>query len=220
VTDGRLGGARADVVRECARIVLDGLLLPFRCALFVARLPRLRAEIAADLRAPAAVADAPAPAGLPERPLRIFVSCAEPSGEIHALSLVDALRAELARAGAPAPELFGVGGPRLRARGVTTLGDPVARAAMGSDAVRSFGFYFELTERVARSFREQPPDLFLPVDSPALHVPWAHIARRASVPVVHFVTPQARASTSIPATPSRRCRPCIAFGTARRPTSR
>ncbi|MEO6709319.1 MAG: hypothetical protein ABI054_04835, partial [Planctomycetota bacterium] len=47
-----------------------------------------------------------------------------------------------------------------------------------------------LLRDAAAHLRETQPDVCLFVDSPALHVPLGHIARRAGVPVVHFVAPQ------------------------------
>jgi len=178
------------VLAECARSLGAALVSPLRTAASIARHGALVAGVRSDLASVAAPDDPGPQSPARDRPLRAFVSCAEPSGESHALGLVDALRSELADAGAPAPELVGLGGERLAAAGVRTLGDPVARAAMGADALRSVPFYFGLLEEAARELRERPFDVVVPVDSPALHVPLGHIARRYGAPVVHHVTPQ------------------------------
>ena len=132
------------------------------------------------------------PARFPDgsRPLRIFISCAEPSGELHAVHFVRAVRDVLTSAGAPAPTFVGLGGADLAAEGVELVGDPVAQAAMGSTAVRQLGFYVRMLRDVAAELRARPVDLVVPVDSPALHVPLAHLARSYGAPVVHYVTPQ------------------------------
>ena len=128
---------------------------------------------------------------VPRRPLRIFVSCAEASGEIHALNLVEALRTRLRAVGAPTPEFVGLGGSRLANAGVALLGDPVSSAKMGfSGVLGALPFYLRLVHTAAQAFAREEIDLFIPVDSPALHVPLGHIARRCGVPVVHYVTPQ------------------------------
>ena len=188
-------GARLETTRELCRAGLDLALGPFRVTAYAARRRALTAAVARDLDAPAAVEDpgeldAAARERLLARPLRVFVSCAEPSGEIHALGLVAALRAELDALGAPPPELFGLGGTRLAAAGVDCIGDPVQRAAMGADVLRALPFYLGLVTATARTLVERAPDVVVPVDSPALHVPLGRIARRAGRPVVHFVTPQ------------------------------
>ena len=183
---------KALVALECARALGSFVLVPPRALIYAVRRGKLRRELEGYLQRPASV-ESPANAqleGLPERPLRVFVSAAEPSGETHALRFVDALKDVCGELGAPAPEFLGLGSPKLAERGVRILADPVARAAMGSDVVRSLGFYLGLVEDSARAFREEQVDLFVPVDSPALHAPLGRIARRYGVPTVHYVTPQ------------------------------
>ena len=149
-----------------------------------------RAELLGELAAAPAPAEPPATRA-PARALRIFVSCAETSGETHAVGLVRRLRARLEECGAPAPELVGVGGERLRDAGVATLADPVSRASMGLDgALGNLPFYLDLLTRAAGALREPRADVCVAVDSPALHVPLGRLARSYDVPFVHFVTPQ------------------------------
>ena len=198
----RASGAspKSAVRRELLRAAGGLALGPFRAAIYFLRWAALRRAVAEDLRAqpelPAPGRESPSAelahlaAGSRDRPLCVFISCAEPSGEEHALRLVEALREEMAGFGGREPRLVGLGGERLAALGVETLGDPVARAAMGTDALRSVSFYTALLEECARFFREERPDLVLPVDSPALHVPLAHLAKRYGLPTVHYVTPQ------------------------------
>ncbi len=179
-------GPRTAVALEALRALGAGVLLLPRTLVYLLRRRRLVAELAGDLSEPAEVEAAPPPT-LPDRPLRVFLSCAEPSGEIHAVRVAGALRAELA---GRRFQLVGLGGERLRSAGVETLADPLERAAMGSDVLKSLPFYLRLLTSVARSWRESPPDVCLFVDSPALHVPMAHMAKRYGIPVAHLATPQ------------------------------
>ncbi|MHC4375352.1 MAG: lipid-A-disaccharide synthase [Planctomycetota bacterium] len=114
-----------------------------------------------------------------------FLSSAEPSGEIHALSFVR----ELESRGA-APQLIGFGGERSARAGVELVGDPVSQARMGLGVVGALPFYLRLLTAAARAFRERRPAVLVMIDSPALHIPLANIARRYGVRSVHFVTPQ------------------------------
>lgn len=179
------------MLRELSRALGDALLMPWRVLDFCFVRDAARAEVLADLGAQPRFAPDALELELPERPLRVFVSCAEASGEIHGVNFVEALRAIALEAGAPEPEFRGLGGERLAASGVELVGDPVSRSAMGLTAVLgALPFYLGLVSAAARAFRESETDLFVPVDSPALHVPLAHIARSSGVRVVHFVTPQ------------------------------
>ena len=182
---------RAAVGFELARAVGALALLPARVFDFAMRSDALREELASELHRPIEPEPAPAHSAPPERPLRLFVSCAEASGEAHAVSLIAALRARLALLGAPEPELTGLGGRRLRAAGVRLAGEPVERAAMGFEGMLgALPYYLGLLESAARVLRDERPDACALVDSPALHTPLGHIARRYGVPVVHHVAPQ------------------------------
>ena len=181
---------RGAVARETWRAAGSLLAAPLFAAAYLATRGRRAREAKNDLAHPAPVDPATSPERLPDRPLSIFVSCAEPSGEAHTVHLVHALRSELEAAGAPPPSLLGLGGERLAEAGVRIVGDPVARAAMGTDVLRSLSFYRGLLVDAAAALREVRPDVCLPVDSPALHVPLGHIARGYGVPVCHYVSPQ------------------------------
>jgi len=189
--------------RELARALGGALIAPFR---FVAWLPRRgndRAAVRGDVAAEApALASAPTDAELGRllaataatrggRPLRLFLSAAEASGEIHAASFVRTLQAAAAAANLEPPVCTAFGGERLRALGVTLLGDPVAHARTNFEGVvGALPYYIGLLEDAAREAQVHAPDVFLPVDSPALHVPMARCVRAAGVPVVHLVAPQ------------------------------
>ncbi|HVS19079.1 MAG TPA: hypothetical protein VMT18_10805 [Planctomycetota bacterium] len=179
-----------NVALEFARALGGAALFPARYVDAALTRDALRAELRADLgraRAPLGPEAEPAPA--PDRPLRLFVSAAEASGEQHALQVLAALRARLCAAHAPPWECVGLGGERLRAAGVHLLGDPVARATMGVGGVlKQLPFYLGLLRDAATELARC--DLALLVDSPALHVPLGRIARRAGARVVHFVAPQ------------------------------
>jgi lipid-A-disaccharide synthase len=179
------------VLRESARALGQGLLLPLRAAGYLARRERLRRELRADLAAPSAPAALPALPDLRGRKPVFFVSAAETSGEIHARNLVRELRAAARGAGALEPRFLGLGGRRLAEEGVELVGLPVERAQMGlSGVAANLGYWLGLVRDCARAFGRERPDVFVPVDSPALHVPLARIAHSQRIPVLHFVAPQ------------------------------
>ena len=182
---------RYAVALELARAVGDVLLLPLRFLNYQLEREELRRELEADLWSRPEIAATPELAAPPARALRVFLSCAEASGELHALNLARALAGRLASMNAPPPDLVGLGGERLAAAGLRAVGDPVQRAAMGfGGMLRSLPYYVGLIGECARVLRDEAPDVCVLVDSPALHVPLGHIARRYDIPVVHFATPQ------------------------------
>lgn len=177
---------------ELARAIGGGLLSPFRYLAHVPGRGRAMAAIAEDVRLGEGAIDPPPDLALPkDRALRVFLSAAEASGEIHGASLVTALRGLAAQCGAPAPKITAIGGDRLRALGVETVGDPVARAQTGFDGVlQSLPYYVGLLRDAASHIQEIAPDVVVTIDSPALNVPLARMARRYGPPIVHLVAPQ------------------------------
>lgn len=183
--------AKLALARELVRAAGGLALAPLHASFYLARKRALREACVRDLASAPRTWEPGPPPHLPARPLRIFLSCAEASGEQHALNLLAALRARIAAAGASAPVVHGLGGSGLRAAGVHLLGAPAERAAMGFEGIAAaLPYYLGLVEACAAHFAEERPDLFVPVDSPALHVPLAHLARGRRIPTVHFITPQ------------------------------
>ena len=180
------------IAPELMRALGDLVLLPPRLLRQILTQPTRCRELEELLQSePAFVDDPPDPGSLPERPLRLFLSAAEDSGEIHAVNLAHALRSECTELGLDAPELFGFGGDRMEAAGVERLARPVDRAAMGiGAALRELSYFSGLLKTAAQGFSERTPDVFAPVDSPALHVPLARIAKKHGTSTVHFVAPQ------------------------------
>lgn len=182
---------RLSVALEFARALGALLLLPVRALEYVLERDALQDELRAALDDAPRFERDPLTSAWPTRPLVVFVSCAETSGEDHARALVEEIRARARAAGAPVPRFIGFGGERIERLGVQRLGDPVSRAAMGFQGVLgALPFYLALLTTAARAFRDERPDVFVPVDSPALHVPMARLAWRAGVKVAHYITPQ------------------------------
>ncbi len=170
---------------------MDLGLAPLRTLDFVVQRRALLAELQALLDEPAPIDQPQPPAELPNRPLTVFLSCAEASGEIHAVNFMRAFESACAARGAPRPIWSGLGGQRTREAGVELLEDLVARATMGFDGIaRALPFYLDVLERSADQIRERRPDVVVLIDSPALHAPLGRIARRCGARVLHFVTPQ------------------------------
>lgn len=199
---GPEGRARGLVRDELARAAFDLAALPFRAGKYLARRDEELAELARALGTSAAPSPIPDFVVPTHRPLSVFVSCAEASGEIHAVNAVRAMRALVAERGgsAPrgamdrsgsAPRFVGLGGERLAAEGVDLVDDVVRDARMGfGNVIGALPRYLALLRHTVARIERERPDVVFAVDSPALHVPLGRMARRLGVPVVHFVTPQ------------------------------
>ena len=120
------------------------------------------------------------------RPLRIGVVAGEASGDLLGARLLQALQRQL-----PNATFAGVCGPEMKALGCKSL-FPIERlSVMGLTEV--LGRYFDLRRarsEVIRHFLDNPPDLFIGIDSPGFNLGIEHALKRAGIPTVHYVSPQ------------------------------
>jgi lipid-A-disaccharide synthase len=115
----------------------------------------------------------------------VFLSAAEPSGDQHAAGLIRALRGYL-----PQARFYGIAGPRMQAEGCQAIEDWTVRSAMLAGAIGQVGRAFRLFRRVGKLLRNDPADLVILVDSPALNLPIAKKAKAAGCPVLYYIAPQ------------------------------
>lgn len=118
--------------------------------------------------------------------MRIFISAGEPSGDLHAANLIEALRARC-----PSAEFVGFGGPRCAAAGATLLFPLADLAVMGiTQVLLRIGTFLKLLRQADRMFREQPPDVVVLVDYPGFNFWMARKARARGIKVVFYIPPQ------------------------------
>ena len=122
--------------------------------------------------------------------MKVFLSTADASGDMHGAALLSALRHQLAGRGEEL-EAFGLGGDALAAVGLESVVRQSDLAVGGlvevlSSAPRILRSYAALR----RAIRRERPDLVILVDTPDLNIPLAGIARRVNLPVFYYVAPQ------------------------------
>jgi lipid-A-disaccharide synthase len=122
-------------------------------------------------------------------PRRVFITVAEVSGDAHAAEMVRELRRL-----DPLVRVDCVGGPRLAEVGANVVHESVGAAAMGLRGALRVVEVGRLIRRVRKRFQRQPPDLHVCVDSSAMNLPFARMARTAGVPVLYYIAPQLWAS--------------------------
>ena len=119
--------------------------------------------------------------------MRILISAGEASGDLYAAGVVEALRARH-----PEARFFGCAGPRMQAAGVRAIVDARSLAVVGLVEVLAH------LPRIRREFKKltgaipaERPDLAVLTDSPDFHLRVAKRLRKAGVPVVYLIAPQA-----------------------------
>ncbi len=118
--------------------------------------------------------------------MRIMISCGEASGDLYA----GALTTELKRR-APDADVFGFGGPRLRAAGGRLIGDFHGLSVTGlTEALRVLPRSFAMLRRLTDAARELKPDVFVAIDFPDFNFRLMASLRRLGIPVVYYISPQ------------------------------
>lgn len=118
--------------------------------------------------------------------MRILLVAGEASGDVHGADLVLALKAQQ-----PQLDIFGVGGPALRAAGMQTLVDSAAIAGMGLfEAADKLTALLRTYRELTHILRTHPPDLLVLIDFPEFNLRLAKVAKRVNVPVFYYISPQ------------------------------
>lgn len=120
------------------------------------------------------------------RPVRIFLSAGEPSGDVHGARLVEALRARL-----PGAVIEAFGGPRMASAGAQVLYPMEEYTAFGlAEIVGKIPAHLRLLRQVEAQFAGRMYDLVIPIDYPGFNLRLATAAHRHAVRVLYYIVPQ------------------------------
>ncbi|HRP08777.1 MAG TPA: lipid-A-disaccharide synthase [Gemmatimonadales bacterium] len=117
---------------------------------------------------------------------RILVTAGEPSGDLHGGRVVRELRALL-----PGVGIDAVGGPEMAAAGASIIHPLDGLGAMGFvEPLWQLPEHLRLYRALRRRFDAGEYSLLLTIDYPGFHLRLAEAARKAGVPVLHYIAPQ------------------------------
>lgn len=123
---------------------------------------------------------------------RILVSTGEPSGDLHAASVVRALRSQR-----PDILIDALGGPALAQAGATVRHSTAPHGVMGLvEVLASLPRHLALLRELDRDFHGGRYDLLLAVDYPGFNLRLAERARRQGIPVLDYIPPKHWATSS------------------------
>ena len=119
-------------------------------------------------------------------PLRVMISCGEPSGDLYA----GALAAEILRV-APGTSITGFGSERLRAAGASLVRDFRGVSVTGlTEALSVIPRSWQNYRALVRAAADDPPDVFVPIDFPDFNFFLARALHARGVPIVYYISPQ------------------------------
>ena len=115
-----------------------------------------------------------------------MISCGEPSGDMYAGALVEALRAR-----EPRLEVFGLGGDRLQAAGGRLLDSFHGLQVTGlTEALRVLPRSWGIYRRLVAAARASRPDALVVIDYPDFNFRLMAAVHRLGIPVIYYVSPQ------------------------------
>jgi lipid-A-disaccharide synthase len=118
--------------------------------------------------------------------MRILLSAAETSSDIHGAKLLEALKKEV-----PGLESFGVGGPKLREAGLDAVVDARELLSMGlTEVIGRLPRILGALRAVTDEARTQKPDLAIVLDYPEFHMRLASRLKKLGIPVVYYIPPK------------------------------
>lgn len=119
------------------------------------------------------------------RSLRIAVLAGEASGDMLGAQVLQVLQSRC-------DELVveGIGGPLMQAQGLDSFFPMERLSVMGLvDPLKRLPELLRIRRALYRKFRDNPPDLFLGIDSPDFNLPLARKLRKSGVKTAHLVSP-------------------------------
>ncbi len=134
------------------------------------------------------------------KPLEFMLIAGEPSGDLLAGELVEALRREVAARGAPPPRFVGAGGPRMADAGVELVLDLTRFAIIGlADVLRNLWRLRQILEQMLDLACSRRPDVIICVDYGGFNRRFAAALRSRlrgdrRPQLVQYVSPQVWAS--------------------------
>jgi lipid-A-disaccharide synthase len=126
------------------------------------------------------------------KPIRIFISTGEVSGDLQGALLVEALKQKAIAAGLEL-EIFALGGDRMAAAGAELLAHTSAISSMGILESLPFVLPTLKVQRQAKQYiRQNPPDLIVLIDYMGPNLAFCEYLpdHFPQVPVIYYISPQ------------------------------
>ena len=117
---------------------------------------------------------------------RLMFIVGEASADAHAAEVIQALRTQ-----APEVQIFGAGGPKMKAAGMDLLIDLTQHAVVGLvEVLKNYGKFRRLFWELVRAAERRRPDAVVLVDFPGFNLRFAAQMKRRGIKVIYYISPQ------------------------------
>jgi len=110
----------------------------------------------------------------------------EASGDANAAGLIKALRSQ-----ASDVQIFGAGGPKMKAAGMELLLDLTEHAVVGLvEVLKNYRKFHRIFWQLAREAEKRRPDVVVLVDFPGFNLRFAAQMKKRGIKVIYYISPQ------------------------------
>jgi len=114
---------------------------------------------------------------------KVMFIAGEASGDANAAPIVAALR--------PKVEVFGAGGPRMKAAGMELLLDLTEHAVVGLvEVLKNYGKFKRIFDSLVADAEKRRPDAVVLVDFPGFNLRFAKQMKKRGIKVIYYISPQ------------------------------
>ena len=115
---------------------------------------------------------------------KVMICAGETSGELYGAMLSREIKGLW-----PDVRIFGIGGSRMKAEGVTIIA-PISHVIGIAEAIRHAWEIISAFKRAKETLITQRPDILVLIDYPDFNLALAKKAKEAGIPVLYYVSPQ------------------------------
>jgi len=117
---------------------------------------------------------------------KIFMLAGEHSGDMHGSALIKELKQQHDQL-----EIFGVGGPKMKAAGMTAIYDITELAVVGFwEVLKNYKRIRTIFYSLLNKIQEEKPDLIVLIDYPGFNLRFAKKAKALGFKIVYYISPQ------------------------------
>jgi len=123
--------------------------------------------------------------GMARPMLRVAMVAGEPSGDLLAAHLIDAIKKRV-----PEAEFFGIGGPKMEAAGLRVWTPMDELSVFGYvDALKNYRRISGIRKSIRARLLADPPDVFIGVDAPDFNLGLERALKQRGIRAIHYVSP-------------------------------